>query len=416
MIQDNNKYYNSLKYYVDFLFKKAYRRVEYYGKEKIPQDGAIIYAPNHTNTLMDALAVLAIDQRAKVFVARADIFKKPLINKILTFLKMLPIHRQRDGVETLSKNEEVNNIVVNAMRAKVPFCILPEGTHRTMHSLLPLKKGIFRIAMQANDAFGNQMPVYFVPVGIVLGNFFRFRSTLLLQVGEPINVTEFVKARSHLDQPQQIHELRKELFERMKAEILYVRDDENYEGTWQLARLQNKNRKSLIDRYKTIKENIKNIENELKSNPQQTQKLLDKAKDFAQKRHALGIGMDSVLNKHLGISIFLKSILLLVTFPYFVFSAIVTSPVTALSAWLCKKFEDKAFHNTVRFLVAMVMLPLFLLIFSIIVFAVFSWKIGIIFMLLYIPSFFFLHEYLRLIRILISDIKLLLHKDIMIKV
>ena len=118
------------------MFKLAYRRVQYHGKENIPQDGAIIYAPNHSNTLMDALAVLAIDEHAKVFVARADVFKHPVILKFLTFLKMLPINRIRDGRAGLTQNEEINDLVVDVLRDKVPFCILPEGKHRTMHSLM----------------------------------------------------------------------------------------------------------------------------------------------------------------------------------------------------------------------------------------------------------------------------------------
>ena len=413
-IQDKNKYYSFLKGYVDFMFKMAYRRVEYCGKEKIPQDGAIIYAPNHTNTLMDALAVLSIDRRAKVFVARADIFKKPVILKILTFLKMLPINRKRDGADSLAKNEEINNIVIDVLRDKVPFCILPEGTHRPKHSLMPLQKGIFRIALLANDTFGETMPVYIIPVGIEYGHFFRYRSSLLLQIGDPIDVTKFVKENSQLDLPQQVYELRNVLSEQMKKVILHIADDENYEATLQLAQLKNPKNKSLINRFTATKENINNLKNSLQSTPLETQNLFDKANEFFQKRHSLGIGMNSVLQKNIGLSLIWKVFLLLLGFPYFVFSAVVTSPLTIFSAWLCSKFKDNAFHNSVRFLASLVLLPLLLLLFGIIVFAVFSWKCGLIFILLFLPSFFFFHEYLRLIRIFISDIKWLKHKEIVV--
>ena len=76
-IQDYNLWYNLLRYYVDSTLKLSYRNIRYVGRERIPTDGAIIYAPNHTNALMDALVVLAMDRRPKVFVARADIFKIP---------------------------------------------------------------------------------------------------------------------------------------------------------------------------------------------------------------------------------------------------------------------------------------------------------------------------------------------------
>ena len=38
----------------------AYSEISIVGKENIPTDGAVIFAPNHTNALMDALSVLII--------------------------------------------------------------------------------------------------------------------------------------------------------------------------------------------------------------------------------------------------------------------------------------------------------------------------------------------------------------------
>ena len=420
-IQDKNRQYFFWRRYVDFMFKMAYRRVEYHGKEKIPQDGAIIYAPNHTNTLMDALAVLAIDRQAKVFVARADIFKQPTILKFLTFLKMLPINRKRDGIDSLAKNEEINDIVIDVLRDKIPFCILPEGTHRTMHSLMPLQKGIFRIAMQANEEFGNEMPVYIVPVGIEFGHYFRFWTSLLVQIGEPINVTKFVSENPELNAPQHINALRDQLTEQMQKVMLHISDDENYEATFELAQLQSgchfdqREKSRLQSRFLNTKKAIKNIENSLNQNTpeglKQTQELLHTAGDFSKKRHSLGIGMSSVLNKNICLSLVWKTLLLLITFPYFAFSAIATSPATLLSLFLCSKFKDAAWHNTLKYLLSGVLLPILFLTGIIITFAL-SWKIGIIFAILFIPSFHFLHEYLRLIRLFISDVKWLINKGL----
>ena len=64
-IQDYDWCYNALRYYVDFVLKLSYRNVRYVGTENIPQNGAVIYAPNHTNALMDALVILAMDRKPK---------------------------------------------------------------------------------------------------------------------------------------------------------------------------------------------------------------------------------------------------------------------------------------------------------------------------------------------------------------
>ena len=56
-IQDYNATYSFLHRYVSFAVHHSYRKILHVGKENIPQDGAIIFAPNHTNTLMDALVI-----------------------------------------------------------------------------------------------------------------------------------------------------------------------------------------------------------------------------------------------------------------------------------------------------------------------------------------------------------------------
>ena len=81
-IYERNIYYTVLKYYVGLFFRLSYGKREYHGIDKLPTDGALIFAPNHTNALMDAMAVLDLDNRPKVFAARADIFKKPLLARI----------------------------------------------------------------------------------------------------------------------------------------------------------------------------------------------------------------------------------------------------------------------------------------------------------------------------------------------
>ena len=218
-IQDRDRLYAFLRPYVDWMFRRSYRRFVYVGKEHIPTDGAVIFAPNHTNALCDAMAILGIDHRQKVFVARADIFKDPKKAKILNWLKIMPISRVRDGLDEVRHNDETINKAVDTLRDGVPFCIFAEGTHHPDRTILPLSKGIFRIALQANDTFGKQKPVYIVPVGIEYGDYFHLWNSVRVTIGEPINVTARVESRELKVEsyPQQILALREELTERMNG-------------------------------------------------------------------------------------------------------------------------------------------------------------------------------------------------------
>ncbi|MBR5185485.1 MAG: 1-acyl-sn-glycerol-3-phosphate acyltransferase, partial [Akkermansia sp.] len=179
-IQDYDPAYNLLHRYVGFVLKRSYRHILHVGKENIPQDGAIIFAPNHTNALMDALVMLCVDRRPKVYVARADIFRNRKLARLLTFLKIMPIMRQRDGFQAVKKNQDTINKAVDVLKDRIPFCIFPEGTHQAKYSSLPLSKGIFRIAFQAHELMPD-VPLYIVPVGLRYGDFFRYRSTVRVQ-------------------------------------------------------------------------------------------------------------------------------------------------------------------------------------------------------------------------------------------
>ncbi|MDE5732319.1 MAG: 1-acyl-sn-glycerol-3-phosphate acyltransferase [Bacteroidales bacterium] len=214
-IYEKDLLYTVLRPYVDWCCRHSYRRFEIHGKENIPSDGALIIAPNHCNTLMDALVMLRAHKGSTVFGARADLFKKQSIARIMHFLRILPMVRQRDGLRNVLKNHESIQTITDTLEHGVRFCIFPEGRHRTMHSLLPFGKGVFRAALSANARFGHEKPVYIVPAGIEYGDYFLYRSTCLITYGKALNVTEFVRNAETENEAKLIEQLRQELASRM---------------------------------------------------------------------------------------------------------------------------------------------------------------------------------------------------------
>jgi hypothetical protein len=105
-------------------------------------------------------------------------------------------------------------------------------------------------------------------------------------------------------------------------------------------------------------------------------------------------------------------LLLLLGLPYFIFSAVATSPATLLFAWISTKFKDKAFFNTLRYLTALALLPVALLLMGATVFLLLPWMWGVAFVLLFTPAFALFHDYLNLAQGIISDIKWLINKNL----
>ena len=133
--------------------KRYYRHLRIIGKENIPKKGPLIFAANHQNALMDAMALVCTQKHQIVFVARADIFKKPLIIKILHFLRILPIYRRRDGGNTYDNNQETFEIVDHVLRAGKAHGIMPEGAFNPRKRLATLQKGIFRTSLPFGGFF-----------------------------------------------------------------------------------------------------------------------------------------------------------------------------------------------------------------------------------------------------------------------
>lgn len=423
-IQDYNRLYAFLRYYVDLVLKLSYRNIRYVNRERIPQDGAVIYAPNHTNALMDALVILAMDRKAKVFVARADIFKNPLLAKIFAFLKIMPIMRLRDGVDEVKKNYETIEKAVDVLRDKVPFCIFPEGTHQAKYSSLPLSKGIFRIAFQAQELMPD-MPLYIVPVGMRYGSFFRFRSTVRVQVGEPINVQEFVNSHSENTPQEQMNILRDILAERMKSSILYIPNDEDYDATYEICGAAVKRQvlgygrnpfgrrfNRLDAHFEANKQIVKRIIEMKEAEPAKAAELLKLGKEAYEIRKAKRISIASVSVKRPILSRILKTLFLIIALPYCLPVAMLTLPIKALCALIFTKLKDYAFRNSVRFLINLVVWPLLMIIYAIIAYALLPWQWALPLTLALLPAPIVAHETWRLLRLAVSDFRLIMDRNL----
>lgn len=418
-IQDYDRLYSFLRYFVDFNLKMSYRTIKYIGREKIPTDGAVIYAPNHTNALMDALIILAMDRKAKVFVARADIFKNKKIAKILRFLKIMPIMRIRDGYEEVKKNNETIEKAVDVLRDKVPFCILPEGTHRAKHSLLPLSKGIFRIAFQAQELLGDT-PLYIVPVGLEYGNFFRFRSTVRVQVGNPLNVKEFIGHYQDNSVAEQMNLMKDELTSRMKENILYIPDDDDYDNTYEICAANvNRQKRELAEQmgkkvtrgidghFICNRETVRKVVALKENSPERAEELFDLAQKARELRLKDKISLSSVAIEYPFWSRFLKFVIFVALLPYTIPASILSSPTNGLCRFLFTKMKDRAFRNSIRCVVNLVVWPVLLLIYAIIAFAIFPWEWALVAILILIPAPVFAQETYRLFRLMASDVRLL---------
>ncbi len=368
-IEKYDLFYLLLKKYADFWHNNIfYRRVIAYGKDRLDFSVPTILAPNHQNALMDALAIICTLDRQLVFLARADIFKKKLVARILYRLKILPVYRIRDGFENLKQNDDTFHDTLRVMEHRNGVVILPEGSHDVHRKLRQLKKGICRIAFQTAEASDYKKEINIVPVGIEYSHYWRFRQVLTVVYGHPIHVSEYYD--SYRQNPNRaIVELRDRLSSDMKKVMVHIEAEQDYEAINELRSIINEKYSDRIKYPKLFRDNrlISKVNELHQKDPESYERLCSDSlavRDLSQelkltyrhlrkKKHPLGW-------------LLLSWILLLVTLPVFVAGVLLNFIIFKVSEIQSLKTKDPGFISTTRygFLIGMglIIAPLYLIV------------------------------------------------------
>lgn len=360
--------YHLLKSYHDFCFK-IYFRTTIVGLDNVPKDKSLIFAANHQNSLIDALAILCTQNWQPVFLARADVFKTSTLRKILTFLKILPVYRIRDGYQNLSLNDDIFRKTLDVLKNHNGIGILPEGNHFGQRRLRTLKKGIARIAFQAEDACNNVLKIHIVPVGLNYSNYINLRSKLLIRFGEPIDISK------HLDLYRKnpalaYNDLIEELEIGMKKEMIQIDDEayyEEYENLREIitpAYLKDKSlSKHHNSQFDVDKKMIAAVDKFKIDNPSRFQTLIADVKTYSDHVKKAGLLLNSIQTSSLKLwGLLVKLPLLIITLPLFIFGFINSIIPVGGAYLLSKKIKDPQFISSIRFVVGMFLFPIAFLI------------------------------------------------------
>ena len=404
-IEKSSARYALLKSVAGFWHNNVfYRKVIVLGRENINPDDPVIFAPNHQNALMDALAVLFTNKGQNVFLARADIFKRKSIAAVLYFLKILPVYRIRDGFSSLKGNDEIFTKTIDVLKNKNGLVILPEGDHAGFRRLRQLKKGICRVAFQSSEATGFTLKIKIIPVALEFSNYSRFRQVLTVAYGKPIEVSDYFE--SYKVSPERaLNELRARLSDEMKRNMIHIESEEDYEAIDELRSMINGRFSDDIRIPKLFRDRILvNKMNLLKSsNPTLYEricslsiKVKEKAKELntdyrllEKKKHPLGWLIAGMIG-------------IVITFPLFIYGNIFNLTFLEIPNLQIRKIKDPQFHSSIRYSIslalAFVFLPLYLIL-SLFIFS--SWWLGLlIFLTLPLSGLFAWNYYLQFRRII----------------
>lgn len=222
-------WYQTVKLFLKVSLHFYSKEIKISGKENIPKKGAVLFAVNHPNALMDPLFVTTFNPRTNHFLVRADVFKKPLIKKALATLNLMPIYRIRDGRQQLSNNEEIFQKCFQILKQKETLLIFPQGGHCRDRTIQPLSKGFTRIVFGALEE-NPSLDIAVIPVGVTYQNSSTFPCKVAVKYGLPIDSKEILINNT---KPKAINILKTEVSNQLKKLTVHIPDDENYSSKLQ---------------------------------------------------------------------------------------------------------------------------------------------------------------------------------------
>jgi 1-acyl-sn-glycerol-3-phosphate acyltransferase len=164
-----------------------FREIEIIGKEYIPHSGAVILAPTH-RTRWDAILIPYavgpyVTGRNSRFMVSSDEMKG-IQGWFVRRLGGFAIDTTKPSIASLRHS-------VDLLHNGEMLTIFPEGNIFRDGTLHPLKKGLTRIAMQA-EALKPGLDLKIIPIGLSYEHpVTRFRDRVSIQLGEPLQVKKY---------------------------------------------------------------------------------------------------------------------------------------------------------------------------------------------------------------------------------
>ncbi|WP_241492416.1 lysophospholipid acyltransferase family protein [Lacinutrix himadriensis] len=168
-----------------------YKSLKVYHVENIPKNKPVLFLSNHQNALIDPLLIATKSGRFCYFLTRASVFNKPIVDRLLRSLQMLPVYRIRDGWSNISNNNSIFSACTDILKQNKAVTIFPEGNHHLNRTVRPLSKGFTRIVFETLEKYP-ELDLQIIPVGVNYIKADRFVDSTAVFFGKPIAAKNYL--------------------------------------------------------------------------------------------------------------------------------------------------------------------------------------------------------------------------------
>lgn len=223
-------FYYFMRLVLKFPLKMMYRRIYVDGLENVPKNKPILICSNHPNSFLDGVIYCTFMTRKVQILTRGDVFLKPIPNKILRAMLLLPIFRARDASAEVARkgNLETFKECIEMFKLNRALVIFSEGDAYPEKSVRTIKNGTLKLA---TDSFLNsncELDIHIQPAGINYEYLDQSGGSIHFSFEKPMKLMDF-KSEIIENQNQFVVEKRSFIEENIKKLTVHAKGDTKVE-------------------------------------------------------------------------------------------------------------------------------------------------------------------------------------------
>ena len=360
-----------------------FQRIEVTGLEHVPCETPVIFVLNHPNALVDPVFLLCLAPRRVSFLAKAPLFRMPVIGYLVKALDSLPVYRRQDEGQDVTKNVETFVAARKLLARGGTIGICPEGISHDKPGLQPIKTGAARISLAAVST-GEVSNLKIVPAGLYYTSKTRFRSDALLYFGVPIDVEPVTLEPDGTPPRDAVRKLSSQIEKALRNVILDARHEEELQTTARAERIFTSEpyegvSDSLKDELRLQQRFIRAYSVLQARQPERLRKLELRMIRFEEELKQAGVDPEELSppgsTQRVFASIVKRSILFLLMLGPATIGTITHYPAYKLGGFLATRLsrDSEDVISTVKIISAMLLFPLTWIVLTVLAYVYFGW-------------------------------------------
>jgi len=360
-----------------------FQRIEVTGVEHVPLDTPVIFVLNHPNALVDPVFLLCLAPRDVSFLAKAPLFRMPVIGYLVKQLDSLPVYRHQDEGADVARNQETFIAARKLLARGGTIGICPEGVSHDDPGLKPIKTGAARISLAAVST-GEVKNLKIVPAGLYYTSKTRFRSDALLYFGNPIDVEPVTLDADGTPPRDAVRHLSNQIEKALREVILDAKHEDDLQTTARAERIfssasNDGEAESLKDELRLQQRFIKAYPIVQRSQPERLRRLETRMMRFEEELNQAGVDPEELSPPGSTLRVFAaivrRSLLFVLMLGPALIGTITHYPAYKLGGFLATRFsrDSDDVISTIKIISAMLLFPLTWIVLAVVAYVYSGW-------------------------------------------